>query len=296
MTETSGWALAEGEEITPGRYGLQLLGGGYQYEAYLAWDEEMQSLVVVKLLRPHLVSSESAIRTMRREADALALLSHPVLMRGFGAVTEGPRPHLVLEHLEGPRLSMLLRKQKRLELEQAIPLGRQLSSALHYMHGKQMAHLDVKPRNIIMGGPPRLIDLSVARTFERARRAVEPIGTDAYMAPEQCEPKLMGGMGPEADVWGWGITMYEAVTGVLPFPKLDLDPSEGNRWPQLHLDPAPLGPDVPEHLALLIMSTLEKRPENRPPQRDIFDLLEPLVASLPRRIVLSSFRPRTSRR
>ena len=292
MTTAPSWELQEGDQIAAERYALQLLGGGHKYEAYLAFDEELQSVVVAKLLRPHLVEDESALRTMRAEADALGRLNHPVLLRCFGAEFYGERPHLVLEHLEGPRLSTLLRRQKRLALEQVIPLGLQLSSALHYMHRKGMVHLDVKPKNIIMGGPPRLIDLSVARTFDQARDAAEPIGTDAYMAPEQCEPKLMGGMSPQSDVYGWGVTMYEAIAGVLPFPKLDNGKDGAERFPQLHLDPLPLMPDTPPVLADLIMSCLEKRPEARPVQADIAERLEPFVAALPRRIVLSRFRPR----
>ncbi len=291
MTTAPSWELQEGDEIGTERYALRLLGGGHKYEAYLAWDEEMQSVVVAKLLRPHLVEEASALRTLRAEADALMRLNHPVLLRCFGVVIDDPRPHLVLEHMEGPRLSTLLRKQKRLALDQVIPLGLQLSSALHYMHRKQMVHLDVKPKNIIMGGPPRLIDLSIARTFEQAKNATEPIGTDAYMAPEQCEPKLVGGMGPRSDVWGWGITMYESITGVLPFPKVDDDAKDAARFPQLHLDPTGFDLETPPLLAELVMSCMEKRPENRPRQTDIAQHLEPLVAALPRRIVLSRFKP-----
>jgi serine/threonine protein kinase len=292
MTTAPGWELQEGDQIAAERYALQLLGGGHKYEAYLAFDEELQSVVVAKLLRPHLVTEESALRIMRAEAEALRRLNHPVLLRCFGVEADGPKPHLVLEHLEGPRLSTLLRKQKRLALEQVIPLGLQLSSALHYMHRQRMVHLDVKPRNIIMGGPPKLIDLSVARSFDQAKDATQPIGTDAYMAPEQCEPKLMGGMSPKSDVYGWGVSMYEAITGVLPYPRLDSDGDDGERFPQLHLNPLPLPPDAPPVLAELIMSCLEKRPERRPFQTDIAERLEPFIAALPRRIVLSRFRPR----
>lgn len=290
MTASPSWQLDEGAEIAPERHALRLLGGGHRYEAYLAWDDEMQSLVVAKMLRPHLADDASAIRTMEAEGEALARLNHPVLLRSFGIVTDGPKPHLVLEHLEGPRLSTLLRRQKRLSLDQVIPLGVQVSSALHYMHRKEIVHLDVKPRNIIMGGPPRLIDLSVARTFEQARTASDPIGTDAYMAPEQCDPLSLGGMSPQSDVWGWGTTMYEAISGVLPFPKID-DAEGGDRFPQLHLDPMPVAKDTPPLLAEIVMGALERRPGDRPLQTDILRHLEPLVEALPRRIVLSRFRP-----
>ena len=289
MTTRSGWAFAEGEEIGPDRYALRLLGGGHKYEAWLAFDEELHCIVVAKLLRPSLVEDAPARRMLHAEAAALVRLAHPVLHRCFGVVADGLRPHLVLEHLEGPRLSTLLRRQKRLALEQAIPLGVQLSSALHYMHRQGYAHLDVKPKNVIMSATPRLIDLSVARPVALAEAATEPIGTDAYMAPEQCEPKLLGGMGPAADAWGWGVTMYEAVTGVLPFPRVSDD--DRVRWPQLHLDPAPMTDEVPPRLGDLVMACLEKRPEGRPDQAEIAAGLEPLVAALPRRRVLSRLRP-----
>lgn len=290
--DTSTWALAEGDEIVPGRHALRLLGGGHRYEAYLAWDDRLHSIAVAKMLRPHLVEEEYALRGLRDEGSMLDRLNHPVLLRSFEEVYEGPRPHLLLEHLEGPRLSTLLRKQTRLSLEQALMLGTQLSSALIYLHNEKIVHLDVKPRNIIMSGPPRLIDLSVARTVERAARAQEPIGTDAYMAPEQIEPKLLGGMSPRSDVWGWGTSMYEAITGTLPFPRVPEADAKSDRFPQLFLDPAPIPRDVPVPLADLVMSTLAKRPEERPSQLEVADALEPFVAAMPRRIVLSRFRPR----
>jgi hypothetical protein len=86
--------------------------------------------------------------------------------------------------------------------------------------------------------------------------------------------------------------MYEAITGMLPFPRVDDDATSADRFPQLYLDPLPFGSDVPPVLAELVMNCLEKRPENRPPQSSIADRLEPFVAVLPRRIVLSKFRPR----
>lgn len=285
------WDLQEGDEIVPGRYALQLLGGGHRYEAYLAWDEGMQYIVVAKMLRPHLVESRSALRGLRAEADMLQRLAHPVLLRSFGVIDEGQRPHLILEHLEGPRLSTLLRRQGNLALDQVIPLGVQLSSALHYMHGMRLVHLDVKPKNIIMGAPPRLIDLSVARSLEEASTGTEPIGTDAYMAPEQCAPQRLGRMSPQSDVWGWGITMYEAITGTLPFPRAGAD-EYAERFPQLHLDPLPLTGDVPSVLVELVMSTLERRADDRPTQLQVSEALEPMSAALPRRIVLGRLRPR----
>ena len=143
-----------------------------------------------------------------------------MIVRGYDAVLDGPRPHLLIEHLEGPSLHDLLRRHGPLALEQVLPLAIHVAGALHFMAGRGYVHLDVKPDNIIMGVPPRLIDLSVARTFERAERLRGIVGTDAYMAPEQCDPELMPGrIGPPADVWGLGATLYHALAGTRPFPR-----------------------------------------------------------------------------
>ena len=286
--EASSWGFSEGDNIVEGRYVLQRLGGGHRYEAYLAHDERLLSLVVVKILRPHRVSDEGALRGLRGEYEALQKLNHPSISRGFDAVLEGDRPHVVLEFLEGPRLSTLIRKYGRLPLEQSLPLAMQLSSALHYMHEQRMVHLDVKPSNTIMAAPPRLIDMSIARSFEDAASLDVAVGTDAYMAPEQADRSTSVAVGPAADIWGLGATMYEAVSGSLPFPKDDDD-----RFPQLRLDPAPLDPEVvPPALAALIFRTLERDPELRPAARNIAEALEPLIALLPRRPVLNRLRPR----
>ncbi len=177
------WGLAEGDEIVRGRSAVRLLGGGERYETYLAWDERLLSLVVVKLVRPNLVGDEHALRGLAAEAELLERLRHPVIVRGFGAVLEGRRPHVVLEHLEGPRLSTLIRKQGALEPEQLLPLALQLCSALHYLAAEGLVHLDVKPTNVIMGAPARLIDLSIVRTVAELERVDHRIGTDSYMAP-----------------------------------------------------------------------------------------------------------------
>lgn len=281
-----GWGFEEGAEIQPGRHALKLLGGGRRYEAYLAFDESLLTTVVVKILRPSRARDRRSLDGLAGEMNALRALNHPVIARAFGGALEGERPHICLEFLEGPRLSTLVRKFGSLPLEQLIPLGLQLSSALHYMHGSGMVHLDVKPKNIIMGAPPRLIDLSIARSFDEARALDVQVGTDAYMAPEQCTP-LPGRVGSAADIWALGATLQEAVSGRQPFLT---DPHD--RHPQLHRSPRPLAPDVPKELAELIGSCLRPDPSERPTAREITDRLEPLAAALPRRIVLSRLKPK----
>ena len=194
------WGLDEGDELAPGRTVLRRIGGGRRYEAMLVWDEHRLAVLVAKVLRPDQAREAAALRDLAHEAALLQRLAHPVVVRSFGAVPDGKFPHLVLEHLDGPTLDELLARDGPLALEQLLPLALHVASALHYLAAEGVVHLDVKPSNIVMGGPPRLIDLSVARTLEEAAKLRSPIGTDGYMAPEQRAPD--GRLGPPADVFG----------------------------------------------------------------------------------------------
>jgi len=285
MTEKDSWGFAAGDEIVAGRVAHALLGGGHTYEAFLAFDDDLHAAVVVKILRPGLVEDRHALRSLRRETELLAQLSHPVIVRSFAAELSGERPHLVLEHLEGPRLSSLLRRHGALPPEQLLPLALELSSALHYLGRRRLVHLDVKPSNIIMGAPPRLIDLSVARDVEAARRLDHVVGTDAYLAPEQADPRREP-PGPPADVWGLGATLYEAVAGYRAWSSSD------GRWPQCHQPPRALPGDLPAPVVELVLACLACRPEDRPTPAEVAELVEPLIARLPRP-VLGGFRPRS---
>jgi serine/threonine protein kinase len=269
------WSFREGETIGAGRTALRLLGGGRRYEAWLAWDERLRALVVAKLLRPHLVDDPGALRSLRAEASMLERLGHPLLVRSFGAQPGGEHPQLVLEFIEGPRLSTLIRRDG-LIFEQVLPLALSLCSVLHFLEAERVVHLDVKPRNLIMAGPPRVIDLSVARSLEDVARIRSHVGTDAYMAPEQCDLERVGEIGPASDVWGLGVTVHEALTGRLPYPRR----VDGEPHPQLSWTPGELE-GVPAALAPLLSSCLEPRPGDRLAADELADALEPLVDALP---------------
>jgi len=293
--EDSEWRLEEGDPIAPGVSALKLLGGGLRYEAYLAWHERMRSLVVAKLIRPGLVDDSRARRGLAEEVEMLDALDHPVLIRGFDVELEGDRPYVILEHVEGPRLSTLLRRYGPLPPDQLLPLALQLLAATHYMAGSGFAHLDIKPSNIIMSGPPRLIDLSLARSLERCAALTEPVGTDGYMAPEQCRPKP-GVIGAPTDVWGIGATLYRALTGELPYPGGDRNaelPAE--RWPQVREAPTPLPPSLPHELTEPVMDCLAYDPAERPAAGEVADRLEPLLESMAK-LRIARLKPRLKQR
>jgi serine/threonine protein kinase len=272
------WGLLEGDEIAPGRSLLRRIGSGRRYEALLVWDEHRLAVLVAKVLRPDCARDPGALRDLSREASLLKRLAHPVVVRGFGACVDERFPHLVLEHLDGPTLDELLAAHGPLALEQLLPLGLHVASALHYLAGEGVVHLDVKPSNVVMGGPPRLIDLSVARTVAEAAALRSPIGTDAFMAPEQCAPD--GRLGPPADVFGLAATLYTALTGKRPFPPCE------DRFPQLTASPSALPRRTPRELVSVLMAGLDPDPSSRPTARGFATALEPLVAALPRRMTL----------
>ena len=286
------WDFEEGTFIAPGRSVLKRIGSPSElYDTYLVWDEPRFAIVVAKVLRPDRVGHESAHRGLRREAEALARLQHPVVVRGFDVVHEPPYPHVLLEHVEGFTLRSTVHRQGVLPLEQLLPLALHMASALHYFAIQDYVHLDVKPANVIMAAPPRLIDLSVSRPVSHCEHITTALGTDAYMAPEQCIPGEGPPIGPPADVWGLAATLHYACAAAVPFPR----PAEeerytlADRFPQLEDDPWPLPAHVPAELKKLILAGLSRRPEDRPTASEFAMSLQPLVAELPYRFVMTKW-------
>jgi eukaryotic-like serine/threonine-protein kinase len=281
QVKKASWGLEEGAPIADGRSVVEKLGGGRRYEVYLVWDERLYSLAVAKVLRPDRVERDGSVRALRREAELLERLAHPVVVRGFGAVLEGDYPHVLIEYLDGVMLRQLISRHGRLPLEQLLPLAQQILSALHYLSTEGVVHLDVKPGNIVMGVPPRLIDLSLARPVESAAQLQKAVGTWSYMAPEQCDPlSHPGTVGPPTDVWGLGATLHHAISGEFPFARA-ADAAASNdlrvRCPQLVEEPVPLPKDVPALLQDLIAQMLARDPGQRPSPGEVADALEPLA-------------------
>jgi serine/threonine protein kinase len=280
--EKPSWNFEPGTPIAEGRTVLRRLSGGNRYEVFLTWDERLFAITVTKVLRPDQASDPHALGELRREVGALRRLAHPCLVRCFGAELEGPHPHVVLEHLEGPTLRRLIKQQGTLPLDQLLPVALHVAAVLQYMATEGFVHLDVKPSNIVMGVPPRLIDLSIAQDLESAAALRHSMGTDAYMPPEQCDPAAWPGrVGPAADVWGLGATLHHALSGETPFPRGDAGSRDKlSRFPQLSHDPKPLPAHVPETLQELVARMLAHDPAGRPAASEVATTLEPLVASI----------------
>ncbi len=275
----STWNFGSGDEIVPGRTVQMLLGGGERFEAYVAWNHRLMSRTVIKMLRPGYVDDERARRSVAKEGALLGRLQYPGLTRLFDVDADGDRPFMEIEYVEGPRLSTLIRRHGPLDPGRATRLGRQLAATVQFLHGEGILHLDVKPSNIVMAPTPRLIDLSVARRIDRAHPIKGFVGTDAYMAPEQADPKLWSTIGPAADTWGLGATLYYALAKRIPHSRGRHEANGVERFPQLVESPAPLDPlRHSPGLVELIMDCLQRDPSARPTVAGLLDRLDELAA------------------
>ena len=198
MGDRASWELSAGDEIAQDRSVMRLLGGGRRYEAYLVWDERMLAPMVAKLIRPDQAEDASALRALQREADALAALAHPVILRGFDAVLDPPHPHVLVEHLEGRRCGSCSSRGDRCRRNGTDAGGTSPPLSTTWREG--WLHLDLKPGNI-RWAPRRASSTCRCADRETAGRVREPIGTNAYMSPEQCAD---GDLSPAADIWGRG--------------------------------------------------------------------------------------------
>lgn len=259
----SSWRFAPGDEVDPSLVVLEALGGGRRYEVVRAWDRQLFCDVVVKLLRPTSVSDERSRAGFERELRIASRLAHPNLVRLLRARSDGERPYLVLELVTAPSLADHLEEQGAVGLPEVCLLGIRVLAALHHLHANGVVHLDVKPENVTTGDPPRLLDLSLARPYPAILE--HPVGTTAYMAPEQCRAAEVT---PRTDLFGLGVTLYESLSGVSPFSDGDSESRDlGSRYPQLVESPQPLRelvPAAPRELAEVIHACIAPDPRDRP--------------------------------
>ncbi|MEV4441461.1 serine/threonine-protein kinase [Streptomyces sp. NPDC049577] len=215
--------LAAGAYVAPGYQVLAHLYRTGWLDLYDAWSEERDCRCVVKVLRPGGSQDGEYRARLVQEGRWLAEFTHPHLVRAYETVAE-PEPYVVLETLTGETLDRLLeRRRRRLAAGDLALLGVQLCSAAHYLHGRGLLHLDIKPANVVIDcRRAKLLDLSIARPPGPGPPGA---GTRGYLAPEQARG---GELTAATDVWGIGATLYEAATGDPPH-----DPGAtgtGNSW------------------------------------------------------------------
>ncbi len=204
--------LAAGSILAPGYEIVEHLHQSNNFDVYDVFSEERACRCIAKAPRQDLLESANVRRGLLREGRLLKKLTHPHIVRLYESLNE-PQPILILETLTGETLSYIIdNNYRRLPLTDVVHLGLHLCSAIHYLHGHDILHLDLKPSNIVSErGLAKILDLSIAHPPRRSKRGA---GTKQYMAPEQVRGGLVG---PATDVWGIGATLYEAATAERPF-------------------------------------------------------------------------------
>jgi eukaryotic-like serine/threonine-protein kinase len=278
--------VAAGVELAPGYRALELLRRGNDLDVYDVWSEERACRCVIKAVRPDRLDRDSPRERLLAEGSLLRRLTHPHIVRAYELI-EGPVPMVVMETLAGETVGHMIDREAELSPAELAQLGLHLCSAIRYLHGHGVLHLDLKPSNVIAEcGRAKLIDLSVARPPGPAHAG---IGTHYYLSPEQARG---GDLGPAADVWGIGVVLFEAATGEPAFDDPDAPEDEDGDvdygesrsesldeadYPQLtsrarRIDE--LRP-LPRELADVVAQCLDPAPELRPDVDELMRRLEP---------------------
>jgi len=202
------WDWAEECELPAGTLAVERLGVGHRCETWLVWSVQLWAPAVLKVARPHQLNHPRAVKALRRETAALADAWHPALPQLLVDGSNAPIPHILLEYVDGPSLADELDEHGALSEKEVALLGAQVLPALMSLHDRGLAHLDVKPDNIVLrDGRPVLIDFGTARAIGSPQPAGHPVGTVGYASPDQeaCAPVSVA-----MDLYSLGQTLLEA--------------------------------------------------------------------------------------
>ncbi|HEX4673316.1 MAG TPA: protein kinase [Solirubrobacteraceae bacterium] len=202
-----------------GRYRLEArIGAGGMSTVYRALDETLQRQVAIKLMNREVTSDSDQLERFRREARAVAQLSHPHIVGVIDAGEDEGRPYIVFEYVEGETLKERIRRNGRLPIAEAVAYGIEIARALGAAHARHIVHRDVKPQNVLIDeeGSAKVTDFGIARTLDEEGLTADGrvLGTTDYVSPEQALGQDVTG---QSDLYSLGIVLYEMVTGEVPF-------------------------------------------------------------------------------
>ena len=255
----TGMIIAERYEI------LGKIGTGGMADVYKAKDHKLNRFVAVKVLKPEFREDTTFIRKFRSEAQAAAGLTHPNIVNVFDVGDDEGVYYIVMELIEGITLKEYIAKKGKLSIKEATSIAIQVSMGLEAAHNHGIVHRDVKPQNIIISkdGKVKVTDFGIARaTTSTATQAVTTtvMGSVHYTSPEQAR----GGIVDEkSDIYSAGITMYEMITGHVPFDGDSTVTVALKHLNEAIKSPAEEVPDIPYSLECIIMKCTQKLPNKR---------------------------------
>ena len=197
---------------------LNRLGGGGMSEVYKGLDTLLDRQVTVKILRQQYASAHDFVRKFRREAQAVARLSHPNIVSIYDVSIEGDLHYLVMEYIEGINLKEYIINNGPLNQNDVINIGLQICDALEHAHTNQIIHRDIKPHNILITdtGKVKITDFGIAQAASEATitYAEGLVGSVHYLSPEQAKGEVTG---YKSDIYSAGVVLYELITGQVPY-------------------------------------------------------------------------------
>jgi serine/threonine-protein kinase len=206
-------------ELIAGRYELEeLVGTGGMSSVFRAHDRLLERRVALKILHEELSSDQDYIERFRREARAVARLSHPNIVTVIDRGEQDGRQFIVFEYVEGENLKALLERRGPLPVPEAVRIGCQVARGLAFAHERGLVHRDVKPQNVLLApdGQAKVTDFGIARSGDAGLTQTGTVmGTSDYMAPEQARGEHVDA---QSDVYSLGAVLYELLTGDVPFP------------------------------------------------------------------------------
>jgi serine/threonine protein kinase len=265
------------------RYRLERrLGAGGMSTVFLATDTVLERQVAVKLLAEHLADDEVFVQRFRHEALAAARLQHPNIVQVFDSGTDAAshRHYIVMEYVDGPSCSDLLREHGQLGVEDTVRIIVEACHGLDYAHRAGVIHRDVKPGNLLISnetGAVKLADFGIAKAAEQTRvtQVGSVLGTAAYLSPEQAQGREAG---VASDIYSLGICAYQLLTGRLPYEYSSLTELAMKQQNEGFEPVRSVRPEVPVEVERAITICLSKAPDAR--YASALDLAEALDAAV----------------
>jgi serine/threonine-protein kinase len=202
-----------------GRYRLDAqIGSGGMSTVYRAFDANLERRVAIKLLHREIASDSDQLERFRREARAVAQLSHPHIVGVIDAGEDEGRPYIVFEYVEGQTLKERIRAMERLPVDESVAYAIEIARALGCAHAHDIVHRDVKPQNVLIDdeGSAKVTDFGIARQLRDDGLTADGrvLGTTDYVSPEQALGHDVNG---QSDIYSLGVVLYEMLTGDVPF-------------------------------------------------------------------------------
>jgi serine/threonine protein kinase len=243
---------------------LSEIGSGGMARVYKAKDRYLQRTVAIKILKDEFREDSEFLKRFDTEAQAAASLAHPNIIQIYDVGRDNNRYYIVMEYVDGITLKEYILKRGALDWREVVNLSIQICSALSKAHSRNIIHRDIKPNNIIMTseGMPKIADFGIAHSVsnDTATMKVDTVGSVHYSSPEQ----VRGGYTDEqSDIYSIGITIYEMVTGRLPF---DGETPVAVALMHIHDDPpvpSSIKSDIPKALDYIILKAMAKSRQDR---------------------------------